>query len=459
MGTDDLLHESALALAALVRSRKVSATAVVQRFVEHAARVDAEFNIFVTRDDEGALEQAYNVDRRIAEGKDPGLLAGVPVTVKDLIAVKGMRLTLGSRLFAESVANEDAPSVSRLREAGACILGKTTTSELGCKGVGDSPLTGFTRNPWNPCRTSGGSSAGAAAGVAARAVPLALGTDGGGSVRIPSSFCGVVGLKPTFGVVPVWPVSATPSLAHVGPIARNVDDLVLALEVLQGVDTRDPFSRPMGDTASAPSCDLDRSRIAWCPSMGGFRASAEVEALLESVLMDVSPGICSRPRVLSWNVAAAEIWNAEFFGGVLSRLGADADSARLDPALRRQMGWVPSQASRLLELQRARFEVHREIEAALDQHEFLITPTTPTTAPAIGLDAPQGMERFGSVDWSFFTYPLNLSGHPAISIPVGIASDRMPVGLQIIGRKLRDRDVLGLARELERRIGFARANL
>ncbi|NNU44536.1 amidase [Ramlibacter sp. B156] len=201
---------STVEIAAAVRMGAVSATDVVRACLERIERLEPRFNTFVTVTADEALAAAGRVDAIVAAGGDPGRLAGVPVSVKDLIAMKGVRQTFGSLLLADNVAQHDAPAVERLRAAGACIVGKSTTSELGSKGVGDSPLTGITRNPWDPGRTPGGSSSGAAAGVAAGIVPVALATDGSGSIRIPASFCGLFGIKARFGRVPVWPPAATP---------------------------------------------------------------------------------------------------------------------------------------------------------------------------------------------------------------------------------------------------------
>jgi aspartyl-tRNA(Asn)/glutamyl-tRNA(Gln) amidotransferase subunit A len=189
-------------------------------------------------------------------GHHLGPLHGLPISIKDLIAVRDLSFTFGSRALADNVATTDAPSVERIRAAGACIIGKSTTSEFGCKAVGDSPLTGITRNPWSLDKTPGGSSAGAAASVAAGMTPFSLGTDGGGSIRIPASLCGLFGIKAQFGRVPVYPVSATPTLAHVGPLARTVRDAALLLSVISGQDDRDPFSvaGPVPDYLSA--CEL-----------------------------------------------------------------------------------------------------------------------------------------------------------------------------------------------------------
>ncbi|HKH09566.1 MAG TPA: amidase, partial [Rubrobacter sp.] len=203
--------------------KEVSAAEVMAETLSRMEALEPTLNAFVTPTPERAMEAAREADRLLAEGGEPGALHGVPISVKDLINVGGVRTTFGSLTMADNVVKDDAPSVGRARAAGACVIGKTTTTEFGCKaGGGDSPLSGVTRNAWDPSKTTGGSSAGAATSVAAGVTPFALGTDGGGSIRIPSSLCGVYGIKAQYGRVPVFPTSATPTLGHVGPISRTV---------------------------------------------------------------------------------------------------------------------------------------------------------------------------------------------------------------------------------------------
>ena len=216
-------------------------------------------------------------------GAELGALHGLPLSVKDLISMADVPWTFGSKPFAENIGPVDAPSVERARAAGACIIGKTTTSEFGCKDTGDSPLTGITRNPWNVAKTPGGSSAGAGASVAAGLTPFALGTDGGGSVRIPSSLCGLFGIKAQFSRVPLFPVPATPTLAHVGPLARTVRDAALLLGVISGHDRRDPFAvaGPVPDYLAACGQSVKGMRIAWSPTFGYARSDPEVLQITE----------------------------------------------------------------------------------------------------------------------------------------------------------------------------------
>jgi aspartyl-tRNA(Asn)/glutamyl-tRNA(Gln) amidotransferase subunit A len=456
MDAETIVRCSAADLVAAVRARRVRATAVVRAFLDRTERLEPRLNTYVTRTDELALRAAHRVDALLAEGHEPGALAGLPVSVKDLIAVGGVRQTFGSWAFADHVAAEDAPAVARLRAAGACITGKTTTSELGGKAVGDAPLTGITRNPWNLAHTPGGSSAGAAAGVAAGLVPAALGTDGGGSLRIPASFCGLVGFKPSFGRVPVWPASATPGLAHVGPLARSVADCALLMSVIAGPDARDPGSLALPVPDAAPP---HAWRIGWCEKLGpgAGRATAEVlehgrralDALVRAgcTVVALDPLFADDP---------APAWNAEFYAGIAARL--PAPDARTDPALRRMM--QASQAlgasghARAAALKRG---VRQRVESLFERIDLLATPATPTSALPVGVDAPPGLEGAGPVDWSCFTYPFNLTGHPALSLPVGLGLDGLPIGLQLVAAPRHELALLQAAQAIEQWQDFALA--
>ena len=267
-------YMTATELKGLLAARSISPVELVEDTLERQEALELRINAFVTRTPEQALDAARAQERTIAAGEG-GAIAGLPVSVKDLVAVAGVPWTFGSRPFADNVPDFDAPAVERIRQAGGCIIGKSTTSEFGCKAVTDSPLTGITRNPWNLAKTPGGSSGGAGASVAAGLTPFALATDGGGSVRIPSALCGLFGIKAQFGRVPVFPVSAAPTLAHVGSIARTVRDAALLLGVMAGHDRRDAFgvAEPVPDFLAACDKGAGGLRIAWSPTLGYARPS------------------------------------------------------------------------------------------------------------------------------------------------------------------------------------------
>ncbi|GAB3647687.1 amidase [Ramlibacter alkalitolerans] len=457
----DLSHvtqASAAEIAAAVRRREITAVAVMRTFLDRIEQLEPRFNTFATLTAEAALQQAHHADKLIAGARDPGPLAGVPVSVKDLIAVRGVRQAFGSKLLADNVAQHDAPAVERLHHAGACIVGKSTTSELGSKAVGDSPLTGVTRNPWNAERTPGGSSSGAAAQVAARMVPVALATDGGGSIRIPSSFCGVFGIKARFGRVPVWPPSAAPALAHVGPITHSVRDAALVLSVIAGRDARDEASlrSPVPDFLASLDEGLRGLRIGWCPALGYGRADAAVLEACEQAawqlqaegaqVMELQPPFARDP---------GPAWNRLFYGRIGERLAelapTPAQRELVNPALRAAVAQLeafgpPAEA----ELAALREETWARAQSVFRTVDVLLTPTLPVTALPVGVDVPPGHAGRNAVDWSYFTYPFNLTGHPAASFPVGFDGGGLPIGLQIVGPLDGEGAILRVASAIER---------
>lgn len=455
--TDALLRLSATEIARRVRARQLLASDVVAASLARLAAVEPTLNTMVHVDADGVRAQASEIDRLLESGHDPGPLAGVPITVKDLIAVRGLPLTFGSRLHADAVANVDAVSVARLRAAGACIVGKSTTSEFGSKAVGDSPLTGRTRNPWHLQRTPGGSSAGAAAGVAAAIVPVALGTDGGGSLRIPSSFCGVIGFKASHGRVPVWPPAATPSLAHVGPIARCVDDIELLLTILAGSDARDAASLAYPRPFAASRSHGQRPTIAVCTDFRYGWATHDVCNAVEAAAAVLADALDGRLQV--WQglpVDPAGAWRLAFYRSIARRLDVlgTADAAlddRLDPLLAQQIMRIrQTTAAEEDTAAEAKRDCAIAIDALFVACDLLVLPATPCTAFAAGLDAPPSFMATGAVEWSYFTYPFNLTGHPAASYPFGHDGDGMPLAVQIVARKGGESGLLDALRALER---------
>ena len=295
--------------------------------------LEPKLNMFAHVDFDSARIQAIAAEQRIMRGEKLGELDGIPTSVKDLIAVKDMPLRFGSCAVPDSPCAMDAPSVHRLRAAGAVILGKSTSSEFGCKAVGDSPLTGITRNPWNIAKTPGGSSCGAAAMVAAGLVPYALGTDGGGSVRIPAALTGRI---QGFGRIGVFPTSATPTLAHVGPLTRTVEDSAIVLAVIAGYDKRDPFSvnGPQPDFIGATK-SFRKMKIAWSPTLGFGRVDPEVARLTANAVADIERLGFAVELIEDVMDDPIDIWTAEFYAGVGTRLRSiiDTQPDLLDPAV------------------------------------------------------------------------------------------------------------------------------
>ncbi|MGW6792754.1 amidase [Streptomyces chartreusis] len=423
--------------------------------LERAERIQPEVNAFVRLTADEALARAGESAERWRRGEPAGLLDGVPVTVKDILLLRGSPTLRGSKTVADKGHwPEDAPSVARLRAHGAVFLGKTTTPEFGWKGVTDSPLSGVTRNPVDPTRTAGGSSGGAAAAVARGAGPLALGTDGGGSVRIPAAFCGIFALKPTYGRVPLYPASAFGTLAHVGPMTRDAADAALLLDVIGAPDSRDWSALPPapGSFAAALSGGVRGLRVAYSPSLGGqvavrpavaaaVRRAVERLAGLGAYVEETDPDFTDPVDAFHtlWFTGAAR---------VTQHLGPHQREL-LDPGLREICG-VGARMSALdyLAAVDVRMELGRRMGRFHDSYDLLLTPTLPITAFEAGAEVPKGSGHRRWTGWTPFTYPFNLTQQPAATVPVGTDGDGLPIGLQVVAARHRDELVLRAAHAL-----------
>ncbi|MBC7608293.1 MAG: amidase [Polaromonas sp.] len=450
----DYAYTTALELGRAIATRQVSPVEIMTSCLDRMNSLEPQLNCFVTATPEVAMAAARRAEKAVMAGEPLGALHGLPLSVKDLIAMGGVRQTFGSRTLSGNIAALDAPSVERARAAGACIIGKTTTTEFGCKGGGPSPLTGTTRNPWDLSKTPGGSSLGAASSVAAGVTPFALGTDGGGSIRLPSSFSGLFGIKAQFGRVPVFPASATPTLAHVGPLARTVRDAALLLKVISGHDRRDPFSVAGAVPDYFGACDLPIKgmRLAWAPTLGAGKPQAEVLALCEAAVTCLRGMGC---EVMVWDELAGadpiDLWMAEFYAGVGTRLKKTMLESRemLDPAVAHML--APALVQQLDDYYAKvfrRYDFREQVRARFESIDLLLTPTTPCTAFAADADAPPG-NTGNIIEWMSYTYPFNLTGQPAASVPVGFSAEGMPIGLQMVAKINHETDIFRAAAALE----------
>jgi aspartyl-tRNA(Asn)/glutamyl-tRNA(Gln) amidotransferase subunit A len=451
----DLAYKSALELRALIAARKISPVELVRSSLDRLREVEGAINAFVEVTADQALAAAQDAERLLMSGQPLGPLGGVPLSVKDLIAVKGARLTFGSRAMADNVAAVDAPSVERIRRNHGPILGKTTTSEFGCKGAGSSPLTGITRNPWDLSKTPGGSSCGAAASIAAGVTPFGLGTDGGGSIRLPSSLTGLFGIKGHFGRVPVFPTSATPTLAHVGPMARTVRDAALLLQVISGFDPRDPaaVAQPVPDFLA--ECDMPAKglRLAWSPTLGYAKPDPEVLDLVTRAVSVLEGLGCHVELVESVFDDPLDQFMAEFFAGAGTRLRPVLEARReiLDPAVARTLDQALSQSMKdYYESVFRRYDLRTRMVQFFEKFDCLVTPTLPVPAFDAELDYPPHLASDENIlSWIFYTYPFNLTGLPAASIPAGFTKAGLPVGMQIVGRHLGEAQIFRLSAAFE----------
>lgn len=419
--------------------------------------LEPKLNMFAALDVASAKAEARAAETRQVKRARLSALDGIPTSIKDLIAQKDLPLRFGSRATPDTPCPIDAPAVERLRAAGAVLLGKSTTSEFGCKAVGDSPLTGVTRNPWNLEMTPGGSSCGAAAMVSAGLVPYAIGTDGGGSIRIPASLTGLFGLKAQFGRVPVYPVSATPTLAHVGPLTRTVEDGATVLSVIAGHDRRDPFSvaGPVPDFTGAVSQDRPL-KIAWSPTLGYAKPDPEVVAMTAAAvtrLGELGHTVEEHEHLFDDPV---DLWNAEFYAGVGTRLRAviDGSPERLDPAVLEVLRVAIAQEMDAYYTKVfARYAFRETMRELFETYDLLVCPTLPTPAFSSGTDVPASLPDRTIVSWVYYTYPFNLTGQPAASLPVGFTEAGLPVGLQVVGGINDEASILSLCGGYERTFG------
>ncbi len=451
----DILWKSAFELREMLRNKVVSPGEVLDATFKRLDDVEPLLGAFIDVTEKQARDGAKKAEKAILSGNGIGELCGVPLSVKDLIAVKGARLTFGSRAFRDNVSAVDAPSVERVRAAGAVIIGKTTTSEFGCKGVGDSPLTGVTSNPWNLSLTPGGSSCGAAASIAAGVTAFGLGTDGGGSVRLPASFTGLFGIKGQFGRIPVFPTSAAPTLGHVGPLARTVRDAALLLKVTSGYDARDPgaVSQAVPDFVAACDTPAKGLKIAWSPTLGYATPSPEVLKITgdaAKVFEEIGCRVTTVEKV--FDADPLTILTAEFFAGVGTRLRPVLEETRelLDPAVALMLDkGLAQDIGDYYDSVFQRYELRTKTAEFFAKYDLLLTPTLPVPAFETGLNVPPGYSEENVFSWLLYTYPFNLTGLPAASIPAGFTDDGLPVGLQIVGRHLMETDIFSAAAAFE----------
>ncbi len=452
---DELCSLSAAALLALYRKKALSPVEVTKAVYERIDALDPLLNAFCVKDKKQALEQARQSEKRWRNGSPQGLLDGVPVSIKDLLLTKGWPTLRGSRTVnPKGPWNDDAPCTARLREHGAVLLGKTTTPEFGWKGVTDSPLTGITRNPWNPKLTPGGSSGGGAAAVAAGMGPLTVGTDGGGSIRIPCSFTGLFGLKPSFGRVPAWPLSPMGTVAHVGPMTRTVEDAALMMNVLSLPDARDWHALPWDarDYRVGLQDGVRGLRIAYSEDLGYAQVEPEIRRIVGNAVKtfvqlgatvearDPGFGNCGPLFAAHWFPgAAAIVRNTE------ARKRALMDKGLLDTA---RQGEKVTTAQYLSAVQQ-RGALGEHMNVFHEDWDLLVTPTLPLAAFAAGAEIANVVKEKRWTDWTPFSYPFNLTQQPAATIPCGLTRKGLPVGLQIVGPRYADALVLRAARAFE----------
>ena len=455
----DLTQLTATELIVLYRTGQASPVEAMQQVLERVERVDPILNAFILVDADAGMDAARVSEARWAahraDGSPVGAVEGVPTSIKDILWTKGWPTLRGSRAIdPDQPWEEDAPSVARLRAEGAAMFGKTTTPEFGCKAETNSPLTGISRNPWDPTKTPGGSSGGTAAAVAAGLGPLSMGTDGAGSVRIPAAFCGNVGMKASFGRVPAYPLSPFGTVAHVGPHTMSVTDCALLMNVVAQPDPRDWMSLPYDGVDYLEGLDsgIRGLRIAYSPTLGYADVDPEVAALVDAAVRElealggivdqVDPGF-EDPLDIStglWFVASKTVYDSL---GPQGQAVTDPDFA----AQAAQGAELSSQDVQVLTLKRNALGTLMRL--FMTQYDVLVTPAVAIPAFEARRAGAVPMTPESMLSWTPFSYPFNLTQQPAITVPCGLTSAGLPVGLQIVGRAHDDVTVLRAARAYE----------
>lgn len=456
MNDAELCFTPATDLSRLIRTKAVSPVEVVRAAIARAEALNPSLNALCTPTYEAAMASARRAEAAVMRGEPLGLLHGIPTTIKDVAFTRGVRTMSGSRLYAQRVPDFDHVHVERLQDAGAIMLGKTTTSELGWKGNGDSPVTGITHNPWKHGRNAGGSSAGAAVCAAAGIGPIHQGSDGAGSVRMPAAFCGVFGLKPSYGRIPYWPMPNNGAISHIGPLTRTVADGALMLQAVAGPDDRDAAS-----LEAVPEDYLGRLdegiaglRVAYSPDLGYLPVDAEVAGPVRQAVAAFESLGCHVEEVDPGWGDPIEMEHVLFTGSFAGMIGhlLDEWQDRLDPGLvaitRHGQRYSAADLGRAMG---ERLQYYDRVRAFFERYDLLLTPSLSVAAFDNTKLIPAHWEQhpWDWIRWAGFSYPFNLTWLPAATCPCGFTSEGLPVGLQIVAGRFRDLRVLQAARAFE----------
>jgi aspartyl-tRNA(Asn)/glutamyl-tRNA(Gln) amidotransferase subunit A len=440
----------------LFRAGSLSPVEVLNAVLARAQALNPRLNAICTPTYDAAREAAREAERALKRGERVGLLHGVPATIKDLALTKGVRSMGGSNLFRDRVPEFDHVHVERMRAAGAISIGKTTVPELGWKGNGDSPVTGITHNPWKHGYNAGGSSAGAAVCAAAGIGTLHQGSDGAGSVRMPAAFCGVYGLKPSFGRVPYWPMPNNGLISHVGPITRTVADAALMMMALAGPDDRDQSSleAPPADYLTHLDAGVAGLRVAYSPDLGYLKVDPEVAEIVGQAARAFAGLGCGVEETNPGWSDPIEMEHCHFasnYAGMLGHL-LDEWADRMDPGLvaltRHGLRYTAADYCRA---QGERLTLYDRVHRFFQRYDLLLTPSLSVAAfPAQYLIPPHWEQHpWDWLRWAGFSYPFNLTGLPAATCPCGFTREGLPVGLQIVAGRFQDLRVLQASRAFE----------
>lgn len=456
MNDEDICYTPATALAKLIASRAVSPVEVMRAVLARAEKLNPTLNAICTPTADRAMAEARAAEEAVMRNDTLSPLHGVPTTIKDLVFTKGIRTMAGSHIHATRVPEESAPFVDRIAAAGAISIGKTTVPEFGWKGNGDSPLTGISHNPWKIGTNAGGSSTGAAICTAAGIGPIHQGSDGAGSIRMPAAFCGIYGIKPSFGRVPYWPVTNNDLMSHVGPMTRTVADAALMLSVMAGPDDRDFSSLPdaPADYVGRLDAGVAGLRVAYSPDLGYLkvddevagpvRAAATAFEALGAHVEEVDPGWGDPADIIHVYYPAHMAGNAGPF--------LDEWEDRMDPAMVAcaRAGQALTAAD-YVQARARRYQYQDRVRRFFERYDLLLTPSLSVAAFDNTRLIPEHWEQhpWDWIRWAGFSYPFNLTWQPAATCPCGFTPAGLPVGLQIVGRRHDDLRVLQASRAFE----------
>jgi aspartyl-tRNA(Asn)/glutamyl-tRNA(Gln) amidotransferase subunit A len=457
----ELWRLSGLELRGMIAAKEVKPSEIMAAILARIEKLNPKLNAFCTITQDSAMAEARKADEKMIRKKDKRKLFGLPVSIKDLVFTKGIRTTFGSKMHENFIPDQDGVVVERLKAAGAIIIGKTNTCEYGYKAVTDSPLWGITRNPWNVEMTPAGSSGGAGAAVASGMGPLALGSDGGGSIRAPASYCGIFGLKSSRGRIPISPLPSgwetlERRVAHYGPLTRTVADAAMMMEVMAGPDDRDPLSLPKGKLNYREEIEkgIRGLRIAWSRDLGHVVVDPIVREAVEAAARVFSKIGCEVEEATPEFPLMHDAYRLLFAADCAAAIGAQLDEWKdhLDPGLVRltEIGLQASAADYV----RAANQCHvllEKMQPFFAKYNLLLTPTLPLPPFPVGIDWPREVagQKVHPLNYLGFTYPFNLTGQPGASLPCAWTADGLPIGLQIVGRRFDDLTVLKAAAAFE----------
>ena len=464
MSNDELAFTSAIELAAMVREKKVSPVELAEMVLDRAEATQSSLNAFITIPRDHTMAAAREAEAAVSRGDELGPLHGVPFTVKDLVDTEGLRTTYGSLVLENNIPTADSVTVARMKAAGAVLAGKVTTPEFGHKPMNEAPIFGRTLNPWDTTRTPGGSSGGSAAAVAAGIAPLSIGTDAGGSIRIPAACCGITGMKATMGLVPHDNApDSFGNFSNQGPMARTVADTALMLQVIAGADPRDPHSHglPVDDYVGAArgEGDLRGLRVAYRPRMGNTVVDPEIESQMAdslAALRDLGAEIDLVEEDFEntepyWLVITQSLWVARFEKFLPE--WEDRMTPSLVRGIKEGMGYSAADLQRAIVF---RTQLYRRVQSWFQDYDLLVTPTLTRTALDAGHDLYDPViianQITGKVrqNWYPYTHPFNMTGHPSLTVPCGWCADGLPAGIQFTGPMMSDARLLRVAALFER---------